>query len=288
MQQFIIFIALYFKQRNSNFKEIAKFDNTRKIENELNKLAILNCSFGAISHHMTQVSSEILNEEIVSPSISTQRSVLDVHSQPLITQTPDKIEIVNQILEVINTRSQSQHAEIQAEKRINNKMNRTHSLDDFSNDIYQSHVRDAVTASPSACTLVLHDNEVSSNPSSHGTNDLIEEQSSGNQRNERTILSDIPSNNTFDNVLTWLNGLIQSSENSAGLAGNNSVDSINIPSPNGERIKIKFGGQNDSIQLDTNTNEIQINISSYHRTVLLLQNHPIIEINCLHPTKNNK
>ena len=282
MSQFLLLInATLFKQRDSLSKEIAKFDN--EIENDRHEISILNCNFGAFSHNATLVSKETLNEVTVTPSNSNQESVFDVHSHHLIKQMPDNIEIVNQTMQVINTRSQSQHDQIQTEKRINNKMNRIHatSIEDFSNGISQPHVRDPVRASPSASTLVEPDDEASSNHSSHGTNDLTEEQCPGNQR---IILSEIPSNHSFNIVMPWLNGLIQSSEHSAGLAGSISVNSINIPSPNGERIKIKFSGQKDSIQIDTRTNEIKINISSNHQTVLFLRNHPIMEINCPPPT----
>ena len=131
----------------------------------------------------------------------------------------------------------------------------------------------AVSSSPQGSLAGSHHNV---GTSSHGTNDLTEE-----KINDRQIIS------LDERVMTWL---IQSSaEPSAGLTESSIVPYINIRNPNGEHIMIELGCLNDTIQYDTNSKEIQVNISSHHQMVLLLRDQPAIEIKFPFPpsTQNN-
>ena len=87
--------------------------------------------------------------------------------------------------------------------------------------------------------------------------------------------------------MTWL--IQNSAEPSAGLTESSIVPYINIRNPNGEHITIELGRSNDTIQYDTNSKEIQVNISSHHQMVLLMRDQPAMEIKFPFPlsTQNN-
>ena len=107
----------------------------------------------------------------------------------------------------------------------------------------------AISSSPQGS---LADSDHNVGTSSHGTDDLTEEKINDRQSiilDERT--------RTFERVMTWLNQ--SSAEASAGLTESSIVPYINIRNANGEHITI------DTIQYDTNSNEIQVNISSHHQ-----------------------
>ena len=114
----------------------------------------------------------------------------------------------------------------------------------------------------------LADSDHNVGTSSHETVDLTEENINDRQsiiRDERT--------RSFERVMTWLNQ--SSAEPSAGLTESSIVPYRN---PNGEHITIELGHLNDTIQYDTNSKEIQVNISLHHQMVLLLRDQPAMEI----------